>query len=138
MWCFLNSSGRLYPNLGSKVLKALSPYEVLDLEMTRTLYCPSDLGDLVGVYSVIISLRYLTALESRRTLHTYVMALNTVRWFTRNQWNVFNTGVMWSLFFDLVRRRTSCSVLTAAVPQMTLKCQQGVRCCSPIMNYFCH
>ena len=44
----------------ANVLKALSPYiyEVLDLGMPWALYCPSDLSDLVGVYSLIISQRY--------------------------------------------------------------------------------
>ena len=45
---FFSISGKLFHDLGAKVLKAPSPYWVLDLGMTRALCCPWDLNNLVG------------------------------------------------------------------------------------------
>ena len=84
-WLFLSISGRLFHDLGAKVLKALSPYEVLDLGMTRALCCPWDLSDLVGLYSLIVSLRYVGALGSWRAVYTSAITLKTMRWCTGNQ-----------------------------------------------------
>ena len=56
---FVKHFGRLLHDLGAKVLEALSPYEVLDMGMTVALCCPWDLSNLVGVYSLIITLIYL-------------------------------------------------------------------------------
>ena len=61
---FLEQFWQAIHDLGAMVLKALYPLEVLDLGMTRALYCPLDLSDLVGVYSLIISLRYFGAYRS--------------------------------------------------------------------------
>ena len=60
--CFLSISGRLFHDLGAKVLNAPSSYEVLDKGFVLSL--ARDLSDLVGVYSMIVSLRYLGALGS--------------------------------------------------------------------------